>query len=281
MDFGELWVRLAGVMTKCYLFVFRMSYSGKAVHQVFATCGQEAFLEGHALLSNCVIFHTTSELMEVIRQLQAEGWSIDPADLAEISPYITEPIRRFGEYSTDELDLRPDAFDPNLDVDFDTLTDPGPRQPNRSRCGTGLGSLTIREHRRTCHEPPVPGGGAHESRGGAAARLGVVVDSRPGGGPTVPGECVHRLRGIQLVCAGRPRALPGGRPGRGQPGGCGGRGAGERLGPDHDHGLRRQPRSTTCAPRSWTCSTCPKSCAATWSLPNPPTTTVSTQTSAA
>jgi transposase len=47
VDFGELWVRLAGVMTKCYLFVFRMSYSGKAVHKVFATCGQEAFLEGH------------------------------------------------------------------------------------------------------------------------------------------------------------------------------------------------------------------------------------------
>jgi len=47
VDFGELWVRLAGVMTKCYLFVLRMSYSGKAVHKVFATCGQEAFLEGH------------------------------------------------------------------------------------------------------------------------------------------------------------------------------------------------------------------------------------------
>jgi transposase len=47
VDFGELWVRLAGVMTKCHLFVLRMSYSGKAVHKVFATCGQEAFLEGH------------------------------------------------------------------------------------------------------------------------------------------------------------------------------------------------------------------------------------------
>ena len=47
VDFGELWVRLAGVMVKCYLFAFRMSYSGKAVHLVSATCGQEAFLEGH------------------------------------------------------------------------------------------------------------------------------------------------------------------------------------------------------------------------------------------
>lgn len=34
-------------MTICYLFVFRMSYSGKAVHKVFATCGQEAFMDGH------------------------------------------------------------------------------------------------------------------------------------------------------------------------------------------------------------------------------------------
>jgi transposase len=47
VDFGELWVRLAGVLVKCYLFAFRMSYSGKAVHLVSATCGQEAFLEGH------------------------------------------------------------------------------------------------------------------------------------------------------------------------------------------------------------------------------------------
>jgi hypothetical protein len=40
-------IRLAGVLFRCYLFAFRMSYSGKAVHLVSATCGQEAFLEGH------------------------------------------------------------------------------------------------------------------------------------------------------------------------------------------------------------------------------------------
>ncbi|MFI6604156.1 IS21 family transposase [Nonomuraea sp. NPDC050536] len=47
VDFGEVWVNLAGTMTVCYMFVFRMSYSGKAVHRVTASCGQEAFLEGH------------------------------------------------------------------------------------------------------------------------------------------------------------------------------------------------------------------------------------------
>jgi transposase len=47
VDFGDVWINLAGESTKCYLFTFRMSYSGKAVHRVFASCGQEAFLEGH------------------------------------------------------------------------------------------------------------------------------------------------------------------------------------------------------------------------------------------
>jgi transposase len=47
VDFADVWVRLAGVVTKCYLFTLRLSCSGKAVHRVFASQGQEAFLEGH------------------------------------------------------------------------------------------------------------------------------------------------------------------------------------------------------------------------------------------
>jgi transposase len=47
VDFAEVWVELAGVLTKCHLFTFRLSYSGKAVHRVYATQGQEAFFEGH------------------------------------------------------------------------------------------------------------------------------------------------------------------------------------------------------------------------------------------
>ncbi len=47
VDFGEVWVDLAGIRTKCYIFAFRLSYSGKAVHRIYPTQGQEAFLEGH------------------------------------------------------------------------------------------------------------------------------------------------------------------------------------------------------------------------------------------
>ncbi|WP_460801805.1 IS21 family transposase, partial [Microbacterium sp. GXF6406] len=47
VDFGEVWVILAGVKTKCHMFVFRLSHSGKAIHRVYSTQSQEAFLEGH------------------------------------------------------------------------------------------------------------------------------------------------------------------------------------------------------------------------------------------
>ncbi|MFC8660806.1 IS21 family transposase [Streptomyces sp. NPDC057199] len=47
VDFGDVKVWLAGELVTCYLFSFRLSYSGKAVHRVFASCGQEAFFEGH------------------------------------------------------------------------------------------------------------------------------------------------------------------------------------------------------------------------------------------
>lgn len=47
VDFGELYVVLGGVRTKCHMFVYRLSHSGKAIHRVYPTCGQEAFLEGH------------------------------------------------------------------------------------------------------------------------------------------------------------------------------------------------------------------------------------------
>ncbi|GGI01707.1 transposase [Arthrobacter liuii] len=47
VDFGEVWVVLNGVKTKCHMFIFRLSHSGKAVHRIYPTQAQEAFLEGH------------------------------------------------------------------------------------------------------------------------------------------------------------------------------------------------------------------------------------------
>jgi hypothetical protein len=72
----------------------------------------------NSLLANCVIFHTALDMTDVLRQLLAEGWQpeqgkdITAADIAQLSPYLTAHISRFGLYATDVLRLRPDAFDP-------------------------------------------------------------------------------------------------------------------------------------------------------------------------
>ena len=55
-----------------------------------------------------------------------EGWAIEPEDLAHISPYLTEHINRFGEYSTHELGIQPEAYDPKPDVDFAPLREADP-----------------------------------------------------------------------------------------------------------------------------------------------------------
>ncbi|WP_157254856.1 hypothetical protein [Nonomuraea typhae] len=45
------------------------------------------------------------------------------ADIAQLSPYLTAHISRFGLYATDVLRLRPDDFDPDLPaIDFTILT---------------------------------------------------------------------------------------------------------------------------------------------------------------
>ena len=49
VDFGDVMVCLAGELARCFMFAFRLSCSGKAVHRVFASQAQEAFLEGHVL----------------------------------------------------------------------------------------------------------------------------------------------------------------------------------------------------------------------------------------
>ena len=52
VDFGEFQALIAGVVVKLWMFVMRLSCSGRAFHVAFATQAQEAFLEGHVLAFN-------------------------------------------------------------------------------------------------------------------------------------------------------------------------------------------------------------------------------------
>jgi hypothetical protein len=57
--------------------------------------------------------------MDAVRQLVAEGWLITAEQLGAMSPYLRRHISRFGAYATDDLERRPEAFNPVLEeVDF-------------------------------------------------------------------------------------------------------------------------------------------------------------------
>ncbi|MGH8880403.1 MAG: IS21 family transposase, partial [Stackebrandtia sp.] len=47
VDFGEFHARIDAELVKCWMFVLRLSCSGRAFHTAFGTQAQEAFLEGH------------------------------------------------------------------------------------------------------------------------------------------------------------------------------------------------------------------------------------------
>ncbi|MFC8897029.1 hypothetical protein [Streptomyces cinereoruber] len=61
-----------------------------------------------------------------MRHLLKEDWTIEPEDLARISPYPTKHINRLGECSTHEIGIQPEAHDPKLDVGFTPLRNQEP-----------------------------------------------------------------------------------------------------------------------------------------------------------
>jgi hypothetical protein len=87
---------------------------------------QEKQVKFSTLLTNAVIFHTTLDMMAVLRQLAADGWEIKPEDLAVLSPYLTMRINRFGVYATDEISVMPEEYDARL-PGIDLAVEPVPR----------------------------------------------------------------------------------------------------------------------------------------------------------
>ncbi|PIB05406.1 hypothetical protein B1C81_29265, partial [Streptomyces sp. HG99] len=73
-DFGDVYVKLAGVSTKCSLFTFRLSYSGKAAHRIFASEGQEAFFEGHVHAFRVLGGHVRDNSSAI--SCSRSGWSL-------------------------------------------------------------------------------------------------------------------------------------------------------------------------------------------------------------
>jgi TnpA family transposase len=80
---------------------------------------QEKSIKYKDLVANAVIFQNVVDMTAVIRQLRREGYYVDPDDLSALSPYLTEHIKRFGDYVID-LDKQPQPLDGKLELELET-----------------------------------------------------------------------------------------------------------------------------------------------------------------
>jgi hypothetical protein len=69
------------------------------VHPSSLRQGQEEELGALGLLLNVVVHWNAIYMQEVITQLKAEGWVIEDADLARLSPLIWRHINFLGRYN--------------------------------------------------------------------------------------------------------------------------------------------------------------------------------------
>lgn len=67
----------------------------------------EKAIKYNALIANCIVLQNIIDYSHVIYHLQQENYPITKAEAARISPYMTEHIKRFGDYSID-LDKLPE-----------------------------------------------------------------------------------------------------------------------------------------------------------------------------
>ena len=61
----------------------------------------EKAIKYNAFIANCIVLQNTIDYSYVIHQLQQEGYAITKEDAARISPYMTEHLKRFGDYIID------------------------------------------------------------------------------------------------------------------------------------------------------------------------------------
>ena len=60
---------------------------------------QQKAIKYNHLVANCLIYHNVCSLTSIVRELQKDGKEVSDDALACISPYLTEHMNRFGDYT--------------------------------------------------------------------------------------------------------------------------------------------------------------------------------------
>jgi TnpA family transposase len=71
---------------------------------------QRKIIKYNHLVANCVIFHNVFSLSRVLRDLEREGYPLNAAEIASLSPYLRPHLNRFGSYELDMGVLPPELI---------------------------------------------------------------------------------------------------------------------------------------------------------------------------
>ena len=58
----------------------------------------EKAIKYNSIIINCIVIQNLIDISAIIYQLQQEGWNITKDEVKRLSPYLTEHIKRFGDY---------------------------------------------------------------------------------------------------------------------------------------------------------------------------------------
>lgn len=73
---------------------------------------QEKRIKYLNLVANAIMLQNVADMTDVLHQLAEEGFPITQAMVSRLSPYLTEHIKRFGEYLLD-METRPEPLQPD------------------------------------------------------------------------------------------------------------------------------------------------------------------------
>jgi TnpA family transposase len=94
-------------------FLKWLFFGGKGIIMENRRDEQRKIVKYNHLVANLLIFHNVVTMTKVIRQLVAEGQRISAEALALVSPYQTQHVNRFGNYTLN-LDRTPEPVEYEL-----------------------------------------------------------------------------------------------------------------------------------------------------------------------
>lgn len=80
---------------------------------------QEKAVKFLDLMANSIIFSTTVDMTDTLRQMAAQGWELSPDDIAALSPHRRDNVLRFGDYDTATLHIPPGPYNSALRLPAD------------------------------------------------------------------------------------------------------------------------------------------------------------------